>query len=400
MHPYVQDQRVTARRMRDLMTRSERIRLAHATKEQALLLEPIAMRDAGRLRRRADRELTVTMRYELLGESGLRVSELALGTMTFGDAWGWGAPPEEAGRIFDAFAGAGGNFIDTASNYTDGQSEELVGELTTSDRDHFVLATKYTLTSRRSDPNAGGNHRKNMVRSLERSLGRLRTDHVDLLWLHMWDGTTPVAEVLRAMDDLVRAGKVLHVGFSDTPAWIVSRAVAIAEVRGWTRPVAIQGPYSLADRGIERDLLPMAEGLGLAATLWGVLEGGVLTGKYEDDEATAEPRRYRGAQGATVLGLGREVRTVAAELGRTPAQVAIAWVRAQHRGTLIPILGARTEGQIREGLGALAFDLPVEVVRRLDAANPLDPGFPHSFLMSDGVRELIFGETYELIVPR
>jgi aryl-alcohol dehydrogenase-like predicted oxidoreductase len=174
------------------------------------------------------------MRYKLLGASGLRVSELALGTMTFGETWGWGASKDESRKIFDAFATAGGNFIDTANNYTDGTSEEFVGDFIATDREHFVVATKYTLSTRRDDPNAGGNHRKSMVRALEASLRRLGTDYVDLLWLHMWDGLTPVEEVLRAFDDLVRAGKVLYVGFSDTPAWVVSRAHAIATVRGWT----------------------------------------------------------------------------------------------------------------------------------------------------------------------
>src|ERR671925_1254957 len=184
------------------------------------------------------------MRYRLLGRSGLRVSELALGTMTFGEAWGWGAPREESRRIFTRFADAGGNFVDTANNYTDGESEEFVGEFVRPDRDRWVVATKYTLTTRRDDPNAGGNHRKNMVQALEASLRRLGTDYVDLLWLHMWDGLTPVEEILRAFDDLVRAGKVLYVGFSDTPAWVAARAHAIATLRGWTPPVAVQLPLS------------------------------------------------------------------------------------------------------------------------------------------------------------
>src|SRR5262245_52306408 len=158
------------------------------------------------------------MRYKLLGKSGLRVSELCLGTMTFGDDWGWGASKEESRKIFDAFAEAGGNFIDTANNYTNGTSEKFVGEFIQSDRDHFVIATKYTLTERKADPNCGGNHRKNLRRSVEGSLQRLGTDHIDLLWLHMWDGMTPVEEVMRSLDDLVRAGTVLYVGISDTPA--------------------------------------------------------------------------------------------------------------------------------------------------------------------------------------
>src|SRR5919197_5193320 len=218
------------------------------------------------------------MRYRLFGRSGLRVAELAIGTMTFGEDWGWGASPAECRRMLDVYAEAGGNFIDTSGNYTDGSAERIVGELVAGDRDRWVIATKYTLTSRRDDPNAGGNHRKNLVRSLEASLRRLGTDHVDLLWLHMWDGMTPVEEVLRALDDQVRAGKVLHVGISDTPAWVVGRAVTMAELRGWTPFCAVQGAYSLAEREAERDLLPMCAALGLTFTAWGVLGGGVLTG--------------------------------------------------------------------------------------------------------------------------
>jgi aryl-alcohol dehydrogenase-like predicted oxidoreductase len=197
------------------------------------------------------------MRYKLLGKSGLRVSELCLGTMTFGDDWGWGAPKDESRKMFDAFTEAGGNFIDTANNYTNGTSEKFVGEFTKADRDHFVIATKYTLNEYATDPNFGGNHRKNMRRSVEGSLKRLDTDHIDLLWLHMWDGMTPVEEVMRALDDLVRAGKVLYVGISDTPAWVVSQANTLADLRGWSRLVAYQGEYSLASRAPERDILPM-----------------------------------------------------------------------------------------------------------------------------------------------
>src|SRR5436309_2109426 len=253
------------------------------------------------------------MRYKLLGRTGLRVSELALGTMTFGEDWGWGASREESGRIFDRFADAGGNFVDTANNYTNGTSERFVGELVGKDRDHFVLATKYTLTERPEDPNFGGNHRKNMVRSLEGSLERLGTDHVDLLWLHMWDGMTPVDEVLRAMDDTVRAGKVIYVGFSDTPAWVVAQAVAMAEPRGWVRPVAIQVPYSVLDRGVERDLLPMARANDLAVTVWGMLQGGTLTGKYRATKRGAT--RYEGAS-ERELAAGDAVADLAREAGR------------------------------------------------------------------------------------
>jgi aryl-alcohol dehydrogenase-like predicted oxidoreductase len=333
------------------------------------------------------------MRYKLLGRSGLRVSELALGTMTFGEAWGWGASRNESRRIFEAYVEAGGNFVDTACNYTDGESESIVGELVEEDRERLVVATKYTLTGRQDDPNAGGNQRKNMVQTLEGSLRRLRTEYVDILWLHMWDGMTPVEEVVRALDDLVSSGKVLYVGFSDTPAWVVSRAVAIAELRGWARPVAAQFPYSLADRDVERELLPMAHALDLTATTWGILEGGALTGKYLADGD--EPRRY-GSAGERVNAIAREVLAVADELGATPAQVAIAWVRHQP-WPIIPIAGARSEAQLRENLGALELQLSSEQLDRLADASGFSLGFPREFLESDHVRGLIFGETFDSI---
>jgi len=333
------------------------------------------------------------MRYTLLGRSGLRVSEVALGTMTFGEAWGWGASENACRRMFEAFVEAGGNFVDTACNYTDGQSESIVGALVEPERERFVVGTKYTLTGRRDDPNAGGNQRKNLVQTLETSLRRLRTDYVDLLWLHMWDGLTPVAEVVRALDDLVSAGKVLYVGISDTPAWVVSQAVTLADLRGWSPYVAVQGPYSLVDRDVERELLPMARALGLTFTSWGMLEGGALTGKYLEEGD--EPRRYDGV-GPKTNAMAREVVAVAAELGATPAQVAIAWVRAQPWHT-VPIVGARSETQLRENLGALDIELSGEQLARLGAASDFRAGFPRDFLESEDVRELIFGGTFDLI---
>lgn len=331
------------------------------------------------------------MRYELLGRSGLRISELALGTMTFGEDWGWGASEEESRKIFERFAEAGGNFIDTANNYTDGTSERFVGEFVSADRDHFVLATKYSLTERREDPNFGGNHRKNLVRSLEGSLARLGTDRVDVLWLHMWDGMTPMEEVLRAMDDMVRDGKVLYVGFSDTPAWVVAQAVSIAELRGWSRPVAIQAPYSILDRGVERDLLPMAKANDLAVTVWGMLEGGTLTGKYRAKDGG--PTRYEGAS-EKELATGDVVVALSGEIGRSPAQVAINWVRSRRdRAQIVPIIGARTVAQLDDALAVLEFELDADQVRRLEESAPFDLGFPSSFLDSDHVRGLIFGDT-------
>jgi aryl-alcohol dehydrogenase-like predicted oxidoreductase len=336
------------------------------------------------------------MRYKLLGPSGIRVSELALGTMTFGENWGWGAPKDESRRILERFAEAGGNFVDTSNNYTDGTAETFLGEFLAPDRDHFVLATKFSLTTRRDDPNAGGNHPKNMVQALEASLRRLRTDRIDLFWLHMWDSTTPVEEILRTMDVLVRQGKVLHVGFSDTPAWVISQASTIAELRGWVRPVAVQLPYSIADRDPERDLLPMARAFGMAVTAWGVLGGGVLTGKY--GEESAEKRRYGDdPQSERELSLAKEIRAVADDLDRLPSQVAINWVRHQDQGTLVPILGARTERQVVENLTCLDFDLSEDQLRRLDEVSAIPLGFPNSFLASENVQRLIFGETAEAI---
>ena len=333
------------------------------------------------------------MRYKLLGRSGLRVAEVALGTMTFGESWGWGAAKDESRAIYEAYVEAGGNFVDTACNYTDGESERFVGEFIRSDRERLVVATKYTLTQRRDDPNAGGNQRKNLVQTLEESLRRLGTDYVDLLWLHMWDGMTPVEEVMRGFDDLVSAGKVLYVGFSDTPAWVVGQAVMLADVRGWARPLAVQFPYSLADRDAERELLPMARTLDLAATPWGILEGGALTGKYLDE--TDGTRRYDSA-GERVNAIAREVIAVAGELGATPSQVATAWVRAQP-WPIVPIVGARSEAQMRENLEALAVELTDEHVERLSHAGGFSVGFPRDFLESDHVRGLIFGETFDLI---
>lgn len=333
------------------------------------------------------------MRLNLLGASGLRVSELCLGTMTFGTDWGWGADKPTCRAIFERFVEAGGNFIDTANNYTNGTSERIVGELIANERDRYVVATKYTLRNMALDPrdaNLGGNSRKSMIRSVERSLRALGTDYLDLLYLHMWDETTPVDEVLRAVDDLVRAGKVCYFAFSDTPAWVVSYAVARAELLGWTRPVAIQVPYSLLRRDIERELAPMAQALNLALIPWGVLSGGTLTGKYS--QPSAEPRREETAS-AVELAAGAAVARVAAEVGCTPAQAALAWIR-QQPGLVIPLLGCRTLAQLEDNLGCLDMKLSPTQLEALDAVAGFSPGFPTSFLHSPHVRNLIFGDTF------
>jgi aryl-alcohol dehydrogenase-like predicted oxidoreductase len=336
------------------------------------------------------------MRYTLLGKSGLRVSELCLGTMTFGDDWGWGAPKEESRKMFDAFAEAGGNLIDTANNYTNGTSEKFIGEFTKADRDHFVIATKYTLSEYATDPNFGGNHRKNMRRSVEGSLRRLETDHIDLLWLHMWDGMTPVEEVMRALDDLVRAGKVLYVGISDTPAWVVSQANTLADLRGWSRFVAYQGEYSLASRAPERDILPMTQAMEMSYLPWGILEGGEITGKY--NAPSEEPKRSKDTS-ERIKKIASALLELAEETGHSASEIAINWTR-QRPYHMIPILGARTEKQLQDNLGCLDFELTQEQIDCLDEVSPIDLGFPHSFLGSDHVRGLIFGKTFSQIVAR
>ncbi|MEU4338930.1 aldo/keto reductase [Micromonospora lupini] len=318
------------------------------------------------------------MRYTTFGRTGLRMSELVLGAMTFGEQGGVGAPIEECRRILDAYAEAGGNTVDTAINYRGGASEEILGELLVGRRDRFVVATKYTVTRDPADPNGGGSHRKNLRLSLETSLRRLRTDHIDIYWVHIWDRHTPIDETMRALDDAVTAGKVLYVGVSDTPAWVVSRANTLAEWRGWTPFAGLQVPYSLINRDAERELMPMAEAYGLTVTAWSPLGGGVLSGKYGTAAPGERTRLNRDTISDRDLGVARVVQDVAGELGVTPAQVALAWTR--RRNGVLPIIGARTLDQLRDNLGCTAVTLPPELVTRLEAATGFDLGFPADFI--------------------
>lgn len=325
------------------------------------------------------------MRYTLLGDSGLRVSELALGTMTFGTDWGFGGDAEEAKRQVELFAEAGGNFVDTANNYTNGTAETVLGEAISGDRDYWVVATKYTLSSRPDDPNASGNSRKNLARTLETSLRRLRTDHVDVLWLHAWDDLTPVEEVLRALDDQVRAGKVLYIGISDVPCWVGAYGQAVATLRGWSPFVGLQVPYSLARRAVEKELVPMARAMGMGVCAWAPMAGGLLSGKYAPGAQVSGPRRLRD-ESPEMLRLAADLAVFAEEIGSTSSNVALAWLRRQGA---VPIVGARTADQLAANLSAADLQLTDEQMARLDAMNPIDLGFPRGFL--DSMTEIIHG---------
>ncbi len=338
------------------------------------------------------------MKYHLLGRSGLRVSELCLGTMTFGEEWGWGGTADDSRRMAEAFAAAGGNFVDTANLYTNGSSERIVGELIASDRDYWVLATKYSLATAKH-MNGSGNHRKSMCAAVDASLRRLGTDYIDLYWLHAWDFTTPVDEVMRAFDDLVRAGKVHYIGVSDTPAWIVAQANTLAELRGWSRFIGLQIEYSLVERTPERELLPMAEALGLGLTPWSPLGQGVLTGKYaagvpEGPARLTEPLRAARFLTERNRVIAAEVVDVARDLGRSPAQVALRWLLDRPQGC-IPIVGARRPEQLADNLAAVEFTLEPAQRQRLDEVSAIELGFPHQFLCSPTVRDFAFAGTLD-----
>lgn len=346
------------------------------------------------------------MRYKLFGRhTGLRVSELALGAGNFGTGWGHGADRDEARKIFDGYVEAGGNFIDTANGYQLGQSEPMVGEFIGANRDRFVLATKYTL---QTTPEDGllqtGNSRKNMIRSVEASLKRLKTDRIDLLWTHMADGTTPMEEILRGFDDLARAGKILYAGLSNFPAWRIARGATLAELRGSLPIVGIQIEYSLAERTGDRELLPMAEALGLGAALWSPLGGGFLTGKYREKEETNRLAKLgmlvHTERSARETALLDTVLAVAKEAGTTPTHIAIAWLlekSARSTVALVPILGSRSRAQLDNTLGAVEVKLTPDQVTRLDAASAIPLGIPHDQLRESAPQ--LAGGKPELLDP-
>ncbi|PBJ09160.1 General stress protein 69 [Pseudomonas ogarae] len=321
------------------------------------------------------------MRYRIFGNTGLRVSSLALGTGNFGKGWGYGSDLDEARKIYDGYRAAGGNFIDTADQYQFGQSESILGDFMATERDEVVLATKFSLGD---SPGAGvlrsGNSRKAMLSSVEASLKRLKTDHIDLLWVHMPDGVTPIDEIVRGLDDLIRSGKVLYSGLSNFPAWRVATAATLAELRGWSAISGVQLEHSLVERSAERELLPMAAAFNLGTVGWSPLGGGLLTGKYRKGETG----RAQGL-GAVIHDENSERKTstvdavlaISKETGHTPGQIAIAWVLT--KGTL-PIIGPRTPEQMADNLASADVHLTADQLAQLDAASAITLGFPHDMV--------------------
>src|ERR1700682_6368726 len=348
-------------------------------------------------------ERSANMKYRLLGKSGLRVSEAALGTMTFGDEWGWGSPKAEAQRVYETYREAGGNFIDTANFYTGGTSEKFVGEFIKGHRDSVVLSTKYSTAAPGNNPNAAGNHRKSMMQALEASLKRLQTNYIDLYWVHMWDGITPVEEVMRGLDDIVHQGKVLYVGISDTPAWWIAQANTLAELRGWTQFIGLQVEYSLVERTVERELIPMSNALNLGVLAWSPLAKGVLSGKYHGDGRADGGRMSNEAMKEFLPEEQRATRIISAvkavseQVGRSMAQVALAWLRHQ-TVPVIPIMGARKVSQLQDNLASLDLELSAEQLKSLDGASRIEPGFPQSIYDREMVRAIRYGGTWDRLL--
>src|SRR5713226_1508354 len=348
-------------------------------------------------------ERSANMKYRLLGKSGLRVSEAALGAVTFGDEWGWGSLKAEAQKVYETYREAGGSFIDTANFYTGGTSEKFVAEFIKGHRDSVVLATKYSNAAPGNDPNAAGNHRKSMMQALEASLKRLQTDYIDLYWVHIWDGITPVEEVMRGLDDLVRQGKVLYLGISDAPAWWIAQANTLAELRGWTQFIGLQIEYNLVERTVERELIPVAKALNLGVLAWSPLAKGVLSGKYHGEgKADGGRMSHDGMKdflpeeqrAAPIISA---VKAVSEQVGRSMAQVALAWLRYQ-TVPIIPIMGARKVSQLQDNLGSSDLELSAEQSKSLDGASRIEFEFPQSIYEREMVRSIRYGGTWDRLL--
>ncbi|ABF43756.1 aldo/keto reductase [Candidatus Koribacter versatilis Ellin345] len=338
--------------------------------------------------------------YNVLGRSGLKVSPLCLGTMTFGTEWGWGSAEDTARQIFNAYLDAGGNFIDTANGYTGGTSETLIGKFIKDrgDRDRIVLATKFAFAMGEGDPNGGGNGRKNIYAAVEASLRRLQTDYLDLYWVHNWDRFTPVEEVMATLTGLVREGKVRYIGMSNSPAWYVARAQSLAEFHGLEKFCAWQLEYSLLERNIEREHIPAALEFGMGIMPWSPIAGGMLSGKYKREKGSARPAgegrlSVESASGNPAFNklfternwkIIDALHEVAKEVGKPPAQVALNWV-TNRTGVSSTIIGASKLQQFHDSLAALDFELPESARKKLDEVSAPEEQYPYLF----------FGETMQ-----
>lgn len=342
------------------------------------------------------------MRYKLLGKSGLRVSEICLGTITFGSELNWGASRQESQNIYEVFREAGGNFIDTANVYTHGTSEKLLGEFIASEREKIVLSTKYTGSFGTNNPNGAGNHRKNMIQSVEASLKRLNIGYIDLLLVHAWDFMTPAEEVMRALDDLVRAGKVLYIGISNTPAWVVSQCNMLAELRGWTKFISLQIPYNLIERTPEREMLPMARSLDIGITAATPLASGWLTGKYTNGQENGqEPKRLDDKWMSGFVeknqrnqAIAQTVDQIAQQIGQNSGQVALNWLREQG---VIPIIGVRKASQAKENLKCIDFNLSPEHLEMLNQISQVELGYPNKFFNMEMVKNFVSDGMFKAI---
>ena len=342
------------------------------------------------------------MNYNLFGNSSLRISELCLGTMNFGEEWAFGIDRKTSQAVFDTFADAGGNYIDTADIYTEGTSERWVGDFINTNREYFILSTKYSCHNRPDDPNAFGGSLKHMRRSVESSLQRLNTDYIDILWFHSWDFITGADELMRSLSQLVSEGKVLYLGLSNAPSWLLAQANTLAQQHGWPRFAAVQLEYSLAQRSIEPEFFTLMDAFDLNLSAWSPLGGGILTGKYQS-KAGADKARF------THLGMDvsqahqpllAEVTRVAAELGCSLPQLALAWIRRRNP-RIVPIVGASDVGQLQDNLGSLAIELDDAQYSALEAASRPVLHEPYGIMhRPDQVERIFKGYNTQIDNPR
>lgn len=339
------------------------------------------------------------MKQKILGKTGLRVSELCLGTMTFGEDFGWGSSAEESRKVFHAYLDKGGNFLDTADFYTNGSSETIIGNLSQGMRDRLVITSKYTFSGDPANSNAGGNQRKNMMRAVEQSLRRLKTDHIDLYMVHIWDRLTPIGEIMRGLDDLVSAGKILYAGMSDAPAWWIAKANEYAAQHDRTKFSTLQMEYNLIERGIEREILPLAKYDELAIMAWSPLASGLLSGKYRNLQDAGQSKRGQIADARLTIqniDIIKALNGIANQLQVSPAALALKWLMLQYR-QVFPIVGARNPEQLIDNLSCLDISINEEQLQVLNDVSKIRPGFPYDIVNDEkiglpGMSEAIHGK--------